>query len=790
MQSHSTTQQPSSGENRRLRVTIRGTVQGVGFRPFVFRLATELGLAGWVNNSPQGVALEVEGTPGRLESFLLRLEPEKPPHASIQGLESAFLDPVGYTGFAIRASDDTGEKKTFILPDVAVCADCLREVFDPDNRRYLYPFTNCTHCGPRFSIIESLPYDRARTSMKRFDPCARCRGENENPRDRRFHAQPNACPDCGPHLELRDPYGKVLALGHAALPATAEAIRGGAVAAVKGLGGFQLIVDAQNDAAVLRLRRRKHRDDKPFALMCASLRQVKELCQVSGLEKRLLLSPESPIVLLRRKGNESSGKRRGLAGSIAPGNPYLGVMLPYTPLHHILLRELGRPVVATSGNLGDETICADETEALERLKGIADIFLVHNRPIVHPVDDSVARIMAGREMVLRRARGYAPLPVTLGKAAASCLAVGGHMKNSVAVGCGREVFISQHVGDLQTAQSFDTFKKVLSSLTGLYACKPKRVACDAHPDYPSSRFAEQCGLPRVRVQHHFAHVLSCMAENELAGSALGIAWDGSGYGPDGTVWGGEFLQVAESSFHRVACWRPFPLPGGEQAVREPRRAALGLLYELWGDAVFDCRDLAPVKAFSAEELRVMRSMLENKINCPMTSSVGRLFDAVAAITGVRQRCRFEGQAAMQLEFALEDRATGEAYPFRLVEPDGQIDPPPQKRDEDFISDLKLKWIIDWGPMVEAICGEVRREAPTHWLSAKFHNTLADAAVAVVRRAGERRVVLSGGCFQNKYLTERLVQRLRQERFCPYWHQRIPPNDGGLALGQILAAARR
>ena len=497
------------GLSGRLKLTVRGAVQGVGFRPFIYRLATGAGLAGWVNNSPQGVFIEVEGPRPALETFLLRLESERPPRSSIQSLEASWLDPVGYAAFEIRQSEVGGAKTALVLPDIATCPDCLAEIFDPHNRRYGYPFTNCTNCGPRFSIIESLPYDRANTSMKRFLMCPQCQAEYNDPLDRRFHAQPNACPACGPQLELWDRKGKPLPApargappvaseaSREALLAAAEAIRQGQIVAVKGLGGFHLMVAAHNDEAVRRLRELKHREEKPFALMFPSLPAVKAACEVSPLEERLLRSPEAPIVLLRLHASRITHHVSALSSSLAPGNPNLGVMLPYTPLHHLLMSALGFPVVATSGNLSDEPICTDEHEALERLGGIADLFLVHNRPIVRHVDDSIARVMMGRELVLRRARGYAPLPIQLPPSIGhrpwaigdSVLAVGAHLKNTVALSVGRQVFISQHIGDLETAQSFDAFRRVIADFQNLYESQPAIIAADAHPDYLSTKYA-------------------------------------------------------------------------------------------------------------------------------------------------------------------------------------------------------------------------------------------------------------------------------------------------------------
>ncbi|RPI09280.1 MAG: carbamoyltransferase HypF, partial [Zetaproteobacteria bacterium] len=626
------TSRSSISQRERLRVAIHGAVQGVGFRPFVYRLATDMDLPGWVSNSPQGVLVEVEGSPETLRTFLLRLQKERPPRASIQSLEASFLAPVGFGRFEIRPSDGTGERTTLILPDIGTCADCLRDIFDPADRRYLYPFTNCTNCGPRFSIIQALPYDRPNTTMARFAMCEACAAEYENPGDRRFHAQPNACPVCGPHVELWDRVGGPLSTHGRAMGDAVEAIHAGQILAVKGLGGFHLIADARNDEAVRLLRTRKHREEKPLAIMAPCLDWIKVTCEVSPLEERLLSSPESPIVLLRRR-RETTDDGGSVAASVAPGNPNLGVMLPYTPLHHILLRELAIPVVATSGNLSDEPICTDEREAVSRLGGLADFFLVHDRPIARHLDDSVARVLLGREQVLRRARGYAPLPVRVDRPLPPLLAVGGHLKNAVAVANRTEVFISQHIGDLETAQAFDAFRRVCADLARLYGLEPGAVACDAPPDYLSTRHAVSTGLPLIRVQHHYTHVLACMAENELSAPVLGVSWDGTGYGLDGTVWGGEFLRIGDAGFDRVAYLRPFPLPGGEQAIKEPRRTAVGLLYELLGDDVVTRDDLAPVRSFSPRERALLARSLARRINAPVTSSAGRLFDAVAALLG-------------------------------------------------------------------------------------------------------------------------------------------------------------
>ncbi len=799
----------------RLHMTIRGAVQGVGFRPFVYRLATGMNLPGWVLNSSQGVFIEVEGEKQTLDAFLLRIEKEKPERSFIQSLEFSVLDPIGYTEFEIRHSDGTGMKSALILPDIATCPDCLREIFDPLNRRYLYPFTNCTNCGPRFTIVEALPYDRPNTSMKKFEMCDDCRREYEDPLDRRFHAQPNACPKCGPHLELWNESGRVVSSQHESLLEATDAIRNGKIVAVKGLGGFHLIVDARNDSAVKKLRERKHREEKPLALMYPSLDALRVDCVVSELEERLLLSPESPITLLSRKSeienlDESSRRPKSeIASSVAPHNPYLGAMLPYTPLHHILMREMGFPVVATSGNLSDEPICTDEGEALKRLSGIADLFLVHNRRIVRHVDDSVVRVLMGRESVMRRARGYAPLPIqTPVFSEVPLLAVGAHLKNTVALSNGENVFISQHIGDLETEEAHQAFQNVCRDLPVLYDSKPEFIISDMHPAYLSTQYAKDQNTRVIEIQHHYAHIAACMAENELDGRVLGVSWDGTGYGLDETVWGGEFLLTTESSFHRVASFRQFRLPGAERAIREPRRTAIGVLYEIFGEELFERTDIPVLESFKGSELKLLRQVLASGVNSPLTSSVGRLFDAVASIVGLRQQVSFEGQAAMELEFSIRQTKTDELFQFRISAPEAhqplaedcqsRIDKATNPKSKllnplyesiDSKSRRQSTIIVDWEPLILGVLDDVKQGVSPGVISTKFHNTLVEIIGEIAGRIGEERVVLSGGCFQNKYLTERTVRRLEALGFRPYWHQRVPPNDGGIALGQVYAAMR-
>jgi hydrogenase maturation protein HypF len=759
----------------RLRIVIRGAVQGVGFRPFVYRLASDLGVTGWVSNTGQGVFVEAEGDRAALDEFLRRLDADAPPRAVIVSRECSALDPVGCEHFEIRASDAGMEPSAFVLPDIAPCAACLRELFDPKDRRFRYPFVNCTNCGPRFSIIERLPYDRERTSMKTFTMCAACAREYEDPLDRRFHAQPNACPACGPSLALWDGGGAELAREHDALRRACEAIEQGAIVAVKGLGGFLLMADARSDEAIRTLRARKHRECKPFAMLFPALADVTRECDVSAQEARALASPESPIVLLRRH----AGRASSIAPSVAPRNPYLGAMLPCTPLHHLLMRDIGRPVVATSGNLADEPICIDEHEAVDRLQGIADLFLVHDRPIVRHVDDSIVRLLLGREMVIRRARGYAPLPVLLPEPITPMLAVGAHLKNAIGINVGRSFFISQHVGDLETTQATDAFERVIAAFRDLYSVEPTRAVSDLHPDYLSTRYASTLGLPVVHVQHHFAHVAACMAENELEDPVLGVSWDGTGYGTDGTIWGGEFLVPRGDQFDRVATLRPFRLPGGSRAVREPRRTAFGLLYEIFGDSLLTRTELAPAAAFEARERDLLVQMLARGVNSPITTSAGRLFDAVASSCGICHRASFEGQAAMELEFSLDDRAEG-TYPILVT----QRAAGPQS------SGVALpRMVLDWQPAIEAILEDIRSGVAVGSIALRFHNALVAAILEVAKRIGLPRVVLTGGCFQNRYLLEHTVRRLGQDGFRAYWHQRVPPNDGGIALGQAVVAGR-
>lgn len=760
--------------SERLRLDVRGAVQGVGFRPFVYRLARDLGLGGWVRNDARGVRIELQGPPAQLEAFLCRLPEELPSRASLDEVTETRIPAAAGAPFEIRASDTTGAPRAVVLADGAPCEACLREIHDTRDRRYRYPFTNCTHCGPRFTIVTALPYDRPHTTMRGFTMCSACQAEYEDPGDRRFHAQPNACPACGPALRLFDAGGRTRAAGDDALRQAATAVTEGRILAFKGLGGFLLLCDAANEAAVARLRARKHREAKPLALLVADVAAARAVCDVSDAAAARLATPEAPILLLPRRPEAR------LAPSVAPGFDTLGVMLPSSPLHHLLMAAIGTPVVATSGNRSDEPICIDDEEARDRLGGIADVFLGHDRPIARHVDDGVERIVAGSAYPMRRARGRAPLPVRLARAVPPLLAVGGHLKNTIAVAVEDQVFASQHIGDLDTVEARAAFEAVIGDFLRMYAVTPVAIAHDLHPDYASTRWLEGLArredapwhdlarLPRIPVQHHHAHLAACLAEHGRDGPALGVTWDGTGYGTDATVWGGEFLRGDARGVERVAHLRPFRLPGADAAVQEPRRVAAALLWAERGAAAFD---VLPPGTFDATERRVLARMLETGFRAPLTTSMGRLFDGVAALVGLSTRAAFEGQAAMALE-ARADPAERGRYEMPVeANADGRLE-------------------LDWRPLVAAILEDRRRGVGIGTMAARFHRTLVEALVLVAHRIAEPVVVLSGGCFLNRHLTEGALARLHAEGFEPLVHREVPPGDGGLALGQIAVAAAR
>jgi hydrogenase maturation protein HypF len=741
----------------RLNVEVQGVVQGVGFRPFVFRIAKARGLAGWVRNRSDGLEIEVQGSPRGLEGFLDALRGEKPPPARIREVSVRRIpEAPDAHDFAIRASLQGQETRPALPADLALCEACRAEIEGPEERRFRYPFTNCTHCGPRYSIVAGLPYDRARTAMQGFQFCGACAAQYGDPTDRRFHAQPIACPDCGPRLGLRDASGAFRAQGEVALEAAAAVLAEGRILALKGLGGFQLLVDATSEAAVARLRARKHREAKPFAVMFQDFTALRAHCQVTEDEAAVLRSSEAPILLLPRLGS-------AIADAVAPGNPDLGAFLPNTPLHHLLLQRAGRPLVCTSGNLSGEPMCIADAEAFSTLAGVADAFLTHDRPVLRPVDDSVGRVEAGVLRLLRRARGFAPLPLPFPADAPPILAFGGHLKSTITLAARGEAVVSQHLGDLDTPAGVDLLARTVADLMDFLRIEPARLACDLHPDYASTRLAEQWaagrGLPLVRVQHHHAHVAACVAELGLRGPVLGLAWDGAGYGSDGTLWGGEALRVEGPRFRRLGRLRAFPLPGGERAVLEPRRSALGLCWELLGDGE------AAADHFTPSERAPLERMLERRFHSPRTSSIGRLFDAAAALCGLRTGGGFEGQAAMALEHAARRGSGDGAYPIVLQ--DGVADPL---------------------PMLGSLLGDRRRGADPADMALRFHRGLAELAADFARSAGLADVVLSGGCFQNRLLGSLCTAALESAGFRVHRPALYPANDGGISLGQAWVAA--
>jgi len=748
----------------RIRISIRGAVQGFGFRPFIFRLAIEQRLNGFVRNTGSGVLIEAEGEKEILENFILKIKKGKPVHSSIHSMECIYLDPVNFSGFEIKESSKEEGKKAFISPDIAVCDDCLKELFDPGNRRYLYPFINCTNCGPRYTIIESIPYDRPNTSMKDFRMCSRCKEEYDEPFNRRFHAQPIACPDCGPAIALWNRRGSVISGYSTALPDMVRLLKQGKIIALKGLGGFQLIADACSDKAVKLLRDRKNREEKPFAVMVQDIESAERICVTDALERQLLLSPESPVVLLEKKSNPEIM----LSEFVAPGNPYFGIMLPYTPLHHILMKSIRTPVIATSGNISEEPMCIDEQEALDRLGGIADYFLVHNRKIVRPVDDSVVRMVQGREMLIRRARGYAPLPMHLEADDGNIiLALGAQLKNTVALKTGGDVFISQHIGDLGNIETEELLKKTIEDLSTIYKSTPATIVQDLHPGYTGSRISVHPGNARIEVQHHHAHAASCYYENQLSGSCLAVCWDGTGYGTDGSIWGGEFFKFDGEKFQHAAQLKQFTIPGNDNAVKDIKRSALGVLYNIYGENTL--RIIKNISPFSGDpDIPLLLQMLEKKINSFSTSSAGRLFDAVSFLAGTGRYSRYEGEAAMELEFTAAENIT-DIYPFDIEK-------------ENLL-------IINWHPMIEKIIREIREKVDKPVIAARFHNTLIRIILTIALMLNEKKVVLSGGCFQNMYLLNGVIDKLRSNNFIPFWHQRIPTNDGGISFGQAAYTSK-
>ncbi len=742
----------------RLRVVIRGAVQGVGFRPFIHNLAKKNELKGWVENSLEGLITEVEGNQNSLKNFLLSVSKNHPPNAYIQSLEYSYLDCCNYKDFQIRKSSYIGEKSALILPDIATCKECLKEIFDPKDRRYLYPFTNCTRCGPRYSIIKSLPYDRENTSMSKFPMCKECQKEYDDENNRRFHAQPNACPVCGPFVELRSKNGKLLSSYNDAIEEACDAILKGEILALKGIGGFQLLVDGRNEKAVKELRLRKHREEKPLALMYGSLEEVRKDVYLSDIEELTLSSPQAPIVLLKKKCFTH------IAESVSPDNPRLGIMLPYSPLHHIILRKLGFPLVATSGNFSDDPLFKDNEEALIGLSAISDKFLLHNRDIITRIDDSVVMVIKDRLYIIRRARGYAPLPIFVPNIDEGLFGVGPHLKNTFSFSKKNMIFLSQHIGTLETKKSVEIYNESVDSLLELLGTNIEKISTDIHPDYYTSTVPEKFGKKGIKVQHHYAHILSCMAENQLVPPVIGVSWDGTGFGLDKSIWGGEIFLIEKSSFKRISHLKHFFLPSPQKAPEKPILSALGLLFEVFNEGAFSL-DLPLFKKLSLFELNLYKEMLTKKFNVEKTSSAGRLFDAVSAIIGIRFMNSFEGQAAMELE-------------FRCSESKGSYFFPIESNDDTLI--------INWVPTIKSIVSDFLNGRKVSEISTFFHNGLVEAISNTLSIFSEKKVVLSGGCFQNRYLLEKTIEVLLKQGKEPYWHQLVPPNDGGISVGQVIA----
>jgi hydrogenase maturation protein HypF len=743
-------------------VRVSGLVQGVGFRPFVWREATARGLTGWVGNDAAGVVLEAEGPAAEVAALLVTLT-SPPPLARVDDVSAEAVPTIGSDGFVVRASLTDGARRALVSPDTATCADCLAELHDPADRRAGYPFVNCTNCGPRYTIVTSVPYDRSRTTMAPFPMCADCAAEYADPADRRFHAEPACCPACGPRLRLLDRAGQPI--GGDPLAATVDLLRGGSVVAVKGLGGYHLAADARQEEAVAALRRRKHREDRPFALMVPDLAGALDLCEAEPGEVDVLTGVTRPIVVLRRRPDGAH-----VATSVAPGSPSLGLMLPYTPLHALLLEAFAGPLVMTSGNVSDEPIAYRDADAADRLSRIADAFLVHDRAIRTRVDDSVVRVVRGRVLPVRRSRGYVPQPLVLPVGAPEpVLACGPALKNTFCLARGEQAFVSHHVGDLDDYATMQSYLDGIEHLGGLLDVDPAVVAHDLHPDYPSTRYAtERQGVELVGVQHHHAHIASCLADNGASGPVIGVAFDGIGIGDDGGAWGGEFLVAGLTGFTRAAHLSEVAMPGGDAAVREPWRMAAAHLDAAYGGAV--PAGLA-VAARQGSRWDQVLSVARAGVNSPPTSSAGRLFDAVSALLGVRDVVTYEGQAAVELEHVADPSETGSyAVP---------VDDAPVAR-------------VDVGTLMRAVTDDVVRGTAAPVVAGRFHNALADVVLTVCRRLRDQRslptVALSGGVFQNALLVTRCLDLLETDGFTVLTHRHVPPNDGGISLGQAAVAA--
>jgi len=746
------------------RIEVNGIVQGVGFRPFVYNLANQYDLKGEVANTSAGVSIHIEGPPDRIRSFESDLAENPPPLAHVVEISARSESVKPHADFSIVASRGQAQMSTLISPDVSICDECRRELFDPNDRRYLYPFLNCTNCGPRYTIIDDIPYDRPKTSMRHFKMCAACQAEYDDPTDRRFHAQPNACAQCGPHVSLYTNHRESVDADNP-IEKAADFIRQGQIVAVKGFGGYHLVADALNSEAVMRLRNRKMREEKPFAVMSGDLESIRQYARVQPEEEKLLTSIQRPIVLLQKKTPNP------ISEAVAPRNKYLGVMLPYTPLHYLLLKYGFTALVMTSANLSEEPIAIDNDDAFERLADIADYFLIHNRDIYLRSDDSIVKHTAGHTRYIRRSRGFVPIPVFLKHAVPPILACGAELKNTICITKGDKAFISQHIGDLENLATLDFFELTVAHLQRLLETTPEIIACDMQPDYLSTQYAqEQPGIQKVEIQHHHAHIVSCIAEHKLDGEVIGLSFDGTGYGTDGAIWGGEVLVAEAKKFERVTHLAYVPMPGGTAAIKEPWRMAVSYLHDAFGDNFRDL-DLPILEQTDPQKLKIILEMILKGVNSPQTSSLGRLFDGVAAITGIRRRVNFEGQAAMELEML----AAGDAHSIY-----------------DFEGATGDAFAILPAPIIRGVVRDVQNGLSTAEIGAKFHKTMvvlfAEVCTFVRNESELNRVVLSGGCFQNAILLAGLIKELESRNFKVFAHRQVPANDGGIALGQAMIAA--
>jgi len=775
-------------------ISVRGIVQGVGFRPFVYGLAVKHNLKGWVYNTSEDVKIEVEGTAEAIRQFERELKEKAPPLAHIENVTIEHHPPHGYKNFEIRHSQAQTGKYQLISPDVATCQACLVEVQNPEDRRYRYPFTNCTNCGPRFTIIEDMPYDRPKTTMRYFQMCPQCQAEYDNPLDRRFHAQPNACSKCGPQVELVDNRGNMVTKLNP-IAVASQLLKEGKIVAIKGLGGFLLACDATNDTVVKALRQRKKRSSKPFAIMVTDIDEVKRHCYVSPDEENLLTSPQSPIVLMRWREDSS------VSQEVAPNLRFLGIMLPYTPLHHILLRETGLPLVMTSGNLSEEPIARDNDEALRRLSVIADYFLIHNRDIYSRYDDSVVMVERNTSQLVRRARSYAPYPIRLSFEGKQVLGCGAEDKNTFCLTKDNYALLSQHIGDMENMETLEHFDSTISLYKRLFHIEPEIIAHDLHPDYLATKYAQELGESGMRlipVQHHHAHIASCLADNGLESPVIGVAFDGTGMGADGNIWGGEFLVADYRNFRRAGHLEYLPLPGGSAAIKRPYRTAIAYILTLLGEGALNAviasevkqSQLASIGQVGEVEIDVIKRQIERKINSPLSSSMGRLFDAISALLGIRGEIDYEGQAAVELEMAAHSSVIARPIPSEVKELGEAISGNNESYLYGIVEDEGIR-ILRLSDMLAALIEDLHQGISKERISVKFHNTIArminEMCQLIANETGINQVALSGGVFQNRLLLGKAVNLLESSGFQVCTHGQVPCNDGGISLGQAVIA---